>query len=180
MDSNKVDVMIGGINYTIVADAEPKTTKEIAAYVDKVLSDIMSKNNRLNQNMINILTLMNITAELFESRKACEELKQESIGPKEKYDSMIEEISKLKDENEDLKTSCDNLKDDLVSSLNTISEMNKQKRAIEEKQAETEANLAQRENQVKEFTDNLSKIQTEMFELQKSCQELNKKINGDN
>jgi len=101
MDSNKVDVMIGGINYTIVADAEPKTTKEIAAYVDKVLSDIMSKNNRLNQNMINILTLMNITAELFESRKACEELKQESIGPKEKYDSMIEEISKLKDGNED-------------------------------------------------------------------------------
>lgn len=180
MDSNKVDVMIGGINYTIVADTEPQTTKEIAAYVDKVLSDIMSKNNRLNQNMINILTLMNITAELFESRKACDELKIESIGPREKYDSMKDEIEKLREENEELKTSCDNLKDDLVSSLNTISEMNKQKRAIEEKQAETEANLVDRENQVNVFTDNLTKIQGEMFELQKSCQELSKKITGDN
>ena len=178
MDSNKVDVSIGGIKYTIVADTKPDTTKEIAKYIDLEINDIKNKNKRLSTSMIHILTMMNITAELFKLKKAYASLEENFHDPNDRCGKLEEEIKVIEDEKLNLNSKLENLKDELVSSLNTISEMNKQKESLESEYKKAKTTLEAREDQLRKLTSNLERLQVDLIKSQKSYQDLDKKSSG--
>lgn len=180
MDTNKVEVNIGGISYTIVADTNPETTKNIAKYIDGKLSDIKENNHKLNPNMINILTMMNITAELFEMEAMKDRLQEEAKDPKNRVQVLEEELKTLGLEKEELKSNLESLKDEVLSSLNVIGEMNKQKEELEAKYREASGLLDQRNSQLKTLNENLEKVQVDLVNIQKAYQDLSKKLSGDN
>jgi len=56
-----VKVMIGGEEYTVRSDLPPEYTREVAAYVDRALKQVLSQGP--------ILAALDITNELFQARK---------------------------------------------------------------------------------------------------------------
>lgn len=66
---NVVKVSILGDEYSIRSDASPEQTKEVAAYVDKVIRQIMSGSQMVESHKAAILAALSITGELFEARE---------------------------------------------------------------------------------------------------------------
>lgn len=178
MDSNKVEVTIDGGNYTIVSNADKKQTEKIAAYVDELICEIRANNPKLNINRIYILTLMNISAELFKLKEDFSLLQLELADPEEKYESLKDTLSNLEEENNQLNKNLEKVKDELVYSLNTINDINAKEEAVRKDLDKSQAELEVKKKEIEDLTSNLEKIQKEVSSLQKSNQEFQKSLGG--
>lgn len=178
MDSNKVEVTIDGGKYTIVSNADKKQTEKIAAYVDDLISEIRENNSKLNINRIYILTLMNISADLFKLKEDFSLMEQELADPEEKYESLRDSLSSSEEENKQLNENLEKVKDELVYSLNTINDINAKEESVRRDLDKTQAELEAKKEEIEDLTNNLAKIQKEVSSLQKSNQELQKGLGG--
>ena len=60
MEKNRVEVMIGGVNYALVSEDETEYIKKVAALVDKKMREIGSMQSSLNSTKKAVLTAVNI------------------------------------------------------------------------------------------------------------------------
>ncbi len=176
-NSNKVEVIIDGIKYTLVADANQDRTVKVAKYVNDKIEEMKSGNPKLNQNMLYTLTLMNITGELFEMNDKYDALVEESKEPIQRFRTISEEVEKVTEEKDELVLSIEKLKDDLVTSLKTISDMNKRYSSLDEENKGNIKTIESKNKQMVELNDNMTNMQKEMTGLQKEYQEILKKVN---
>ncbi len=73
---NRVTVTIGGQNYTLVATEDGNYIKDIAAYVDRELDDVM-ENEKLSLANAAMLTAMNIADKYFKEREVSNNLRRQ-------------------------------------------------------------------------------------------------------
>ena len=66
---HSVRVMIGGEEYTVRSDLPPEYTREVAAYVDQALKNVLSQGVIVETHKAAILAALDITNELFQSRR---------------------------------------------------------------------------------------------------------------
>src|SRR2546421_8995435 len=61
--------MIGGEEYTVRSDLPPEYTREVAAYVDQALKKVLSQGPIVETHKAAILAALDITNELFQTKK---------------------------------------------------------------------------------------------------------------
>lgn len=176
MESNKVEVVIDGIKYSLVADADGDKTQRIASFVDSKIKDTRESGSMLNQNMVYVLTMMNITGELFNKNDKYDNLVNESKEPIRRFQSISEEKEKLLEEKKGLEESVSKLKDDLVSSLNTISDINKKYSSLTEENKKNIDLADEKDIEIENLRDSIGKLQEESSQIQKLYQEAIKRI----
>jgi cell division protein ZapA len=67
-DKNVVTVHIGGDEYAIRTPAPPEYTRELAAYVDRAVHEVLSKSAMVQAHKAAILAALALTDELFQTR----------------------------------------------------------------------------------------------------------------
>lgn len=66
---HSVRVMIGGEEYTVRSDLPPEYTREVAAYLDQALKKVLAQGGIVETHKAAILAALDITNELFQSRR---------------------------------------------------------------------------------------------------------------
>jgi cell division protein ZapA len=66
---HSVRLMIGGEEYTVRSDLPPDYTREVAAYVDQALKKVLAQGGFVETHKAAILAALDITNDLFQSRK---------------------------------------------------------------------------------------------------------------
>lgn len=85
-----VRVVIFGVEYSIKSDADPDITKQVAQYVNSKITEIHEKTASRDNLKVAVLSLLNITGELFE-------LKAKHIDCAGKVDELESKIAALTD-----------------------------------------------------------------------------------
>lgn len=85
-----VKIVVYGKVYTIKSSEDEKTTQELAAYIDQVMKDVGRKTGSVDVNRVAILTLLQITHELFTLRRQMEQDDSEYQRRTEKLLSKID------------------------------------------------------------------------------------------
>ncbi len=88
-ERNKVEVKIGGKEYTLVGIESDEYIHKVATYIDKKMTEIMHSNNRLSTALVAVLAAVNVADDYFKAHDS--EL------------DMDKEIKKISDDNERLK-----------------------------------------------------------------------------
>jgi cell division protein ZapA len=69
MTDTRVQVQIQGRTYTLLGGNDPAGIREVAAHVDRRMNEIASQTPTVDSTRLAILAALNITEELFSSRK---------------------------------------------------------------------------------------------------------------
>lgn len=77
-EKQKSTVRIGGLEYTLSADASEEYIHRVALYVDRKMNQIKQQRSGLSTAMIAVLAAVNITDELFKAREG---IAQEDARP---------------------------------------------------------------------------------------------------
>ena len=88
---NKVEVKIGGVNYTIVGAETEQYIRSVSQYIDKKINEMTRINNKLSTSMASVLTAVNVADDYFKSR-------ENEINAKNQLKDAQKEIELLKDE----------------------------------------------------------------------------------
>ncbi len=72
---NPVTVVIGGEEYKLRADATPEYTQQCAAYLDRLLSELLGQATVVERDRAAILAALSITDQLFQARAELELLR---------------------------------------------------------------------------------------------------------
>ena len=67
---HSVRVMIGWEEYTVRSDLAPEYTREVAAYLDQALKKVLAQGGIVETHKAAILAALDITNELFQSRRS--------------------------------------------------------------------------------------------------------------
>jgi len=84
-----VRVMIGGEEYTVRSDLTPEYTREVAAYVDQALKKVLSQGPLVETHKAAILAALDITNELFLSRKGEREVAARLVALSDDFAKML-------------------------------------------------------------------------------------------
>lgn len=125
---NRIEVSIGGKSYKISGVESEEYIQRVARYIDKKMMEISGAERPtvLSNNMIAILTAINVADDYFKEKQKNEELLKElEEGSKIDHDSSIEMyeqiIGSLQDENIELKNK---LEEVIIEFNNAKSELN--------------------------------------------------------
>lgn len=118
-DKNKVEVRIGGKDYTLVGVESEEYIQKVALYIDKKMNEIMRVNNKLSTSMASVLSAVNVADDYF---KAYENV----INLNKELKAANEEIGRLKEENRRLTN-----ENAIVSNKNTNFQLELAKREAE-------------------------------------------------
>lgn len=77
---SSVKVTIVGEEYTIRSDESPERTREVAAYVDETIRNLMNAGAVVESHKAAILAALQITAEYFNARSAPQEMAEKLRG----------------------------------------------------------------------------------------------------
>lgn len=72
-----VTVSIGGHRYTLRSDEDERLVREMAAHVDKHLRDLQKQTRTVDTQSLAVLTALQITEELWKTRRAHAELRRQ-------------------------------------------------------------------------------------------------------
>lgn len=76
-ESQPVKIKVYGREYTIKSSQDPQVTRDYAAYIDSRIREIAHKSGSFDMNFITVLTMLQITHELFALKKQAEKDGQE-------------------------------------------------------------------------------------------------------
>lgn len=106
-ERRKIDVKIDGRNFTMVGAGSQEYIEGLASYVDKIIKEVASKNDRLSQIMTATLAALHIADQLRQSEKELDELKFKAKDPLDKYDDVCEELNEAKEKIATLNNMCE-------------------------------------------------------------------------
>ncbi len=122
---NKVEVKIGGSEYTLVGTEAVEYLQRVALYIDKKMNEITRFNSKLGTSMAAVLTAVNVADDFFKSR-------ENELAMKNQYSQMTKELEKLREEARKLKS---------------------ENRFLEDRNSSLQLELAKRENELNEIKD---------------------------
>lgn len=176
-EKNKVNVFIGGRNFTVVGNETEEYVKSIAAYVNEKLNEVQIKNNRLNDSMAQILVAFNIADDYHKIYSELKQLKSEIVEPMEKYEEIQDMLEKANKRIEDLENQCNIYKDELLETKmdyeNTNRILKKYKQSSELKEEE----LKENQITIKNLQDKLFDSQIQLVDTKKELEETLKQFN---
>ncbi|MBI4664863.1 MAG: cell division protein ZapA [Nitrospinae bacterium] len=91
-DNRTVRIKIHGREYTIKSAQDPQVTKEYAEYIDRKMREISHKSGSFDTNTVTVLTLLQITHELFSMRKNVD---RQGLDYNERMAKIIEKLDKM-------------------------------------------------------------------------------------
>ncbi|OLS02828.1 cell division protein ZapA [Tissierella creatinophila] len=170
-ERRKIDVKIDGRNFTMVGAGSQEYIEGLASYVDKIIKEVASKNDRLSQIMTATLAALHIADELRQNEKELNELKFKAKDPLDKYDDVCEELKKSKEEIETLNNMCQQYQ-------RQITEYDKKREEIElileqfkEDLETTKEEISQKDETIKTLQDKNFKNQLEIVDIKKELAE---------
>ncbi|MCF6461624.1 cell division protein ZapA [Clostridium sp. Cult3] len=168
---NKIDVLIDGRNFTVIGDGSGEYIRGLAAFVDEKIKEMSSKNDKLSASMAATLAALNITDELYKTKKELNSLKNEARAPMEQYDTLVKQLEEAKIKIEKLENSCNTYKDDLLI-INRENE-NLSRNVEQQNQALTlkEKELQESQKMIKKLQDKIFDNQIELIEIKKELEE---------
>ena len=89
-DKNVVTVHIGGDEYAIRTPAPPEYTRELAAYVDRAIREVLSKSAMVQGHKAAILAALALADELFQTRAELDGLRREIAARSERLRAEAE------------------------------------------------------------------------------------------
>jgi Uncharacterized protein conserved in bacteria len=95
----KVNVRIGGNDYTIVGVDGEEHIQRVAMYIDKKMNEITRSNNRLSTSMSAVLTAINIGDDYIRIREQTLENERYFKDVNEELKALKAEVEKLTSEN---------------------------------------------------------------------------------
>lgn len=176
-NKNKVDVNIGGRNFTVVGNESEKYVKSIAAYVNDRIKEVQKKNNRLNDMMAQTLVAFNIADEYHRVSAELSQLKNETKEPIERYEDIVNELKEANNRIQELEKQCTLYKDELLEtkmdneSVNRLMKKNRQSLELKEEE------LKENQKIIKNLQDKLFNSQIELVETKKELEETLKQYN---
>lgn len=114
VDKKKIDVTIGGHNFTVIGTDDEDYVRNLSYYVDKRIRQLTSKNNKLNLTMSATLAALNIADELQKLEEKHADLIKSTKGPIEDYNKVINELKSSKRKIQELEKQCLDYKDEAV------------------------------------------------------------------
>ena len=97
MEKNKVKVLINGTEYTLVTSEPAEYVQKVAIRVDRKFKEIKRNHPALTNNMVAILTAINMTDEYIKMEESSDNLRKQiaDYAKNEKlYSSMLSERNK--------------------------------------------------------------------------------------
>ena len=94
-ERNKLEVRIGGKEYTIVSGETEEYMHKVATYVDKKLNVVADLDSRMSTAMVAVLTAINIADEYMKLKESEDKIIGELMG-------YTAELEKLRAENKSL------------------------------------------------------------------------------
>lgn len=127
MDKNKVKLNIGGAEYSIITDDDPKYAAALGKELDLALNHLMKENPRLSNTQAAVMLALSYADELHKTGSSAENLRgqikdylEDAASAKSKADLAKRDADKAKRALEDAKLEIDRLKAQLTSVLDQI------------------------------------------------------------
>ncbi len=98
-DKNKVEVRIGGKDYTLIGVESEEYIQKVALYIDKKMNEIMRVNNKLSTSMASVLSAVNVADDYFKAFENVINLNKELKAANEEIERLKEENRRLTNEN---------------------------------------------------------------------------------
>lgn len=92
---NKVEVRIGGSDYTLAGVEMEDYLRKVALYIDKKMSEITRMNNRLSTSTAAVLTAVNVADDFFKSRENEIDIKNRLIQANKEIEKLREDMKRL-------------------------------------------------------------------------------------
>lgn len=92
---NKVNVRIGGYDYTIMGVEGEEHIQRVAMYIDKKMSEITRMNNRLSTSMAAVLTAVNIGDEYIRFKDEASQKGKELMEASQELELLRSELEKV-------------------------------------------------------------------------------------
>jgi cell division protein ZapA len=170
-EKNKTNVLIDGRNFTVIGNGSEEYVHRLAAYVDRKIKEMTSKNDRLSSSMAATLAALNISDELYKSMKELEILKSKSKTPMENYESILEQLKDIKKKNEELEMDCNIYKDELLDMRRENERLNKEVESYTQALKLKEKELQDSQNMIKKLQDKIYDSQIQLIESKKELEE---------
>lgn len=98
-ERNKVEVRIGGKDYTLVGVESEEYMQKVALYIDKKMNEIMRINNKLSTSMASVLSAINVADDYFKAYENVINLNKDLKAANEEIERLKEENRRLTNEN---------------------------------------------------------------------------------
>ena len=117
LESNKVDVVIGGEITTLKSNEKPEYLQKLALYVDQKTTEILSKNSSasINEKMRTLLIALNIADDYFKIKDKYEKLFV-------LHERFVNEMTRLQQDNTALNQKVNTLENQLEALKNELEE----------------------------------------------------------
>lgn len=120
---NKVNVRIGGNDYTIMGVECEEHIQRVAMYIDKKMTEIYRFNNRLSTSMVAVLTAVNIGDEFIRTKSENEDMKKTCLDANVELEHLRAELDRLNAERTALEKRNTNLQVELARREAELSEV---------------------------------------------------------
>lgn len=98
----KVQVKIGGYEYTLVGVESEEHMHAVALYIDKKIQEVTRANNRLSTSMAAVLAAVNVADDCLRTKKREEALKIEIQNVSDEVEELKEQLARLSNEKANL------------------------------------------------------------------------------
>jgi len=119
----KVNVRIGGNDYTLMGVECEEHIQRVAMYIDKKMSEISRSNNRLSTSMQSVLAAINIGDDFITMKDRAMEMDKALKDANEELELLREEVEKLASEKAVLEKRNTNLQVELARREAELSEV---------------------------------------------------------
>lgn len=170
-DRRKFEVQIDGRKFIIVGEGSREYVEGLASYVDRIIKEVNSKNDKLSQIMTATLAALHIADELRKSQKELADLKDKAKEPLEKYDGVCIELEESKEEIITLNNMCEQYQKQITEYDRKQEELEKQLEDLRENIEAKKQEITQKDETIKTLQDKNFKSQLEIIDTKKELTE---------
>lgn len=166
-EKKKINVTIDGRNFAIVGTEDEKYIKDLAYYVDKKITGLTSKNDKLSRSMSATLAALHIADELYKSNEDYSILEERAKDPLEQYDSVCEKLNEAEMKIESYEKVLSDYQENIVEHTSQKEKLADEISKYEEELEEKDRRIDDLEERIKGLQDKNFKNQLELIEIKK-------------
>lgn len=168
-EKKKINVKIDGRNFTVVGAGSQEYIEGIASYVDKIIREVASKNDRLSQIMTATLAALHIADQLRQNEKELNELKFKAKDPLDKYDDVCKELKEAKEKISTLNNMCEQYQ-------RQITEYDKKREETERVLEQFKSDIEIKEEEISQKDEIIKTLQDKNFKSQLEIVDIKKEL----
>ncbi len=168
-ERKKIDVKIDGRNFVVVGTGSQEYIEGLASYVDKIIKELASKNDRLSQTMTATLAALHIADELYKNKNELSELRFKAKDPLDKYDGVCKELRDTKEKIHTLNNMCEQYRKQII-------EYDKKKEELELVLDQLKKEIIANQEEISEKDETIRTLQKKNFENQLEIIDIKKEL----